>query len=247
MKAQAVRVGRAVGLCAIAMAVSAARGATASMDITTGTSPNWTVTGGGATNATPAALTGNLISLTSDGTVSGTPITGFNNSSFDGFWTANYAFNLPADATGTTLAYSGLFADDRAIVFLNGKQIADMSSDGPGSGMMVLSDGGSPTPFTFTDNTSGTITTGFNAGSANTLTAVVNNTTSGRNGTLLPLVGTNGTAFRIAGTISFASGSGGNTPAASVPVPPAAWVGLATLLGLTAVGVLRRRPSATHI
>jgi len=242
MKAHALRVGLAAGLCAVATAIPSVGGATTSMDVSTATSTNWRVSGGGANNATPDVIKGTLLSLTSDGTAAGTPVAGFNNSAFDGVWTANYSFDLPSDATGATLDYSGLFADDRAVLFLNGKQVADMASDGAGTGTMALSSGGAETPFTFTNNISGTITTGFNAGSANTLTAVINNTASGRNGALVPLVGPNGTDFNLAGTISFASagGGGGNTPAA-VPVPPAVWTGLGMLIGLTGLGALRRR------
>jgi hypothetical protein len=241
MNAHDLRMGLAAGVCLLIGTLPVTRAATTTMDISTATPTNWKITGGGATNATPDVISGSLISLTSDGTAAGTPIAGFNNSAFDGVWTATYTFSLPADATGATLNYSNLFADDRTVLLLNGTQVANMASDGPGAGAMVLSSGGAETPFTFTNNTSGTITTGLNAGSANTLTAVINNTTSGRNGTLVPLVGPNGTDFSLAGTISFATGGGGGNTPAAVPVPPAAWTGLGMLIGLTGLGALRRR------
>ncbi|HEY2586063.1 MAG TPA: hypothetical protein VGI81_09910 [Tepidisphaeraceae bacterium] len=230
-----------VGVCVLFSAIPGVRAAT-TLDVSTATPSNWTVSGGDADNTTPDVISGtSLISLTSDGTLAGTPVMGFNNSRFDGTWAVSHAFTLPADATNPTLMYSGLSADDRAVLFLNGKQIANVASDGAGSGTMALTTGGPGSPFTFTNNTSGTITSGFNVGGANTLSAFINNTTGGRNGTLLPLVGTNGTDFGIAGTITFASGgSGGSTPAASVPVPPAGWAGLAMLLGLTTLGLMRR-------
>lgn len=249
MKTHCLRAGLTLGVCILSSAIATVRAAT-SLDFSTTAAGSWTVSGGGATNATPDVINGAQLALTSDGLASGTPVAGFNNSAFDGFWTANYAFTLPADAADATLAYSTFAADDRAVLFLNGKQITDAASDGAGTGTMVLSSGGSASPFTFTNTTSsGTITSGFNVGGANTLTAVINNTTGGRNGTPSPLVGSNGTDFSIAGTVTFATGgSGGNGPAAaSVPLPPAAWTGLAGLLALTLPGVLRRRRySSTH-
>lgn len=245
MNTHRMRIGLAAGLCAVILGVSMARAATASIDVSTTIGNGWTVSGGGATNAQPMFLNGTELSLTSDGTAGGTPAAGFNPAAFDGFWTASYSFTLPAGVTDATLSYNGLTADDRAVLFLNGTRIADVGTTGPGAGTMVLTSGGAETPFTFAQNTSGTISSGFVAGGTNTLTAVINNTSGGIAGTLAPLAGTNHTDFAITGSISYTptSGGGTNTPAA-VPLPPAAWTGLVTLLGLAGLGTHRRRSSA---
>lgn len=247
MQRQWMRIGMTVGLCALVTGISTARAATASIDVATTPGNIWTVSGGGATNAKPMFLNGSELALTSDAMASGTLVAGFNPSAFDGFWTANYTFDLPAGVTDATLAYTGLSADDRAVLFLNGTQIGSIGTNGPGTGTMVLTSGGAETGYTFADNTSGTITSGFTPGQTNTLTAVINNTTGGIAGTLAPLGGTNSTAFALAGTISYtpsASGGGGGVTPAAVPLPPAAWAGLTTLLGLTAIGAARRRRRA---
>lgn len=245
MKTLWMRIRLAAGLCAILAGVSAARAATAPIDVSTTSGDGWTVSGGGATNAQPMFINGSQLALSSNGRADGTPVAGFNPASFDGFWTANYSFTLPAGVTDATLSYSGLSADDRAVLFLNGTRIADTGTTAPGTGTMVLTSGGAEAPMTFANNTSGTISSGLNAGGTNTLTAIINNTTGGIAGALAPLGGTNETSFGLIGSISYTPGSGGggtNTPAA-VPLPPAAWTGLVTLLGLTALGTLRRRSS----
>ena len=235
MKAYRLAIAVAAGWVAIG-SVRATSGGT--VDVSTGAATNWTVSGGGAVNAKPD-LTGSSLTLTSNGLADGTPVTGFSNAAFDGFWVADDSFNIPAGATSPSLSFSSLFADDRAVLFLNGTQIANFGGDGPGAGLMVLNDGSPNSPFTFTNNTSGTISSGFNIGGANTLEAIVNNTAGGINANAAPLAGTNGTDFGLAGTVTFNTAVA--APATAIPVPPALWMGLGTLVGIIGIARIRRR------
>jgi hypothetical protein len=237
MRAYRVAIAVAAGWMAVG-SVRATSGGT--VDVSTGAGTNWTVSGGGAVNATPD-LTGSSLTLTSNGLASGTPVTGFNNAAFDGFWVADNSFTIPAGATNPSLSFSNLFADDRAVLFLNGTQIANFGGDGPGTGLMVLTDGSPNSSFTFINNTSGTSSTGFNIGGTNTLEAIVNNTTGGINANAAPLAGTNGTDFGLVGTVSFSPAA---VPATAIPVPPALWMGLGTLVGIFGIARIRRRTVA---
>src|SRR5579859_6116291 len=58
----------------------------------------WTVSGGGATNATPF-INGSGISVTSNTFQTGTFVSGGSAANFDGFWTARLTFSLPGNAT----------------------------------------------------------------------------------------------------------------------------------------------------
>ena len=184
-------------LCIASM--TAAFAATITTDI--GTAPanasHWNITSLGVsgvlmqTNAPAFAVNGG-ISFTSTSNRTGTCITGCSPaalSAFDGFWTAELQFTVPAGATNVTLDFSGLKADDRAVlelngvpILLNGGQVADFSLNGlanggwSGSGTMALTDGADQYPYSFsTSASSGTITTGFVTGT-NRLTLIVNNT-----------------------------------------------------------------------
>lgn len=243
MKSGKMVVRLAAGLWAASAMIPSAFGGI-SIDVSTDSSAGWTVTGGGATNATPDILNGTDLSLTSTGDVAGTPIAGFNSTTFTGFWTANLSFNVPAGATDVTFDYTNLSADDRAVLFLNGNQIASVGTNAPGSGSMVLTDGGPSTPVTFAGNTSGTITTGLNVGGVNTLSAIINNTTGGIAGDDVPLAATNASDFGLSGTVTYTPAASTGIGAAAVPVPPAVWTGLTTLLGLTTFSLVRRRRRA---
>jgi hypothetical protein len=144
---------------------------------TNGEASNWLVTGAGASQA-PAFQVGSGISLTSTGNSTGTFVTGGSLGQFNGFWYATSTFTLPANATSVSLAFSNLSADDRGVLELNGTIIGNtLLSGSPGSqGELSLPPGPPDHPFTFTNVTSGTITSGFVIGGTNTLTLVVNNT-----------------------------------------------------------------------
>jgi Bacterial Ig-like domain (group 1) len=179
----------------------------------------WTVTAGGAVNAVPFvfeedlpsyAWSGNVISITSNGLSTGTFLSGGNLANFDGFWTASYTFYLPSGARNVNLNYSGLFADDRVVLELNGTPIGSAGLKGPGQGKMVFSDGGLSVLYSFSVPTSsGPITMGFNVGGQNTLTAIINNTDGGINGGLTSIASSSGdhTGFAVNGTISYNTAS----------------------------------------
>lgn len=170
----------------------------------------WTVSGGGAVHATPFRLdcigSQDCLSVTSDSFATGTFVPGGSLGNFDGFWTASLNFSLPTDASGITLSYSGLFADDRTVLELNGTVIGSGGLLGPGVGQMVVTDGGPNNNFTFAPSrSSGTVTSGFILGGNNTLLAIVNNTHTGISGTLRPLTGGDGTYFGVSGTVIYAT------------------------------------------
>ena len=147
---------------------------------TAGNNIDWLVTGGGATNApsfqTNANQTGG-VSVTSNAFNSGTFVPGGSLASFNGFWTAENTFNIPASATSVSLTFSGFFANDRGRLFLNGNEIGNVDHLGAtGNGVFRMVENGSDDPFTFTNITNGTINSGFLLGQANVLTIVVNNT-----------------------------------------------------------------------
>jgi hypothetical protein len=184
------------------------------LDFSTDNPANWTVTGGGAVNAPalghsdnwPAQsppFSGNVISITSNGNSTGTFASGGSMANFDGFWTATYKFSLPADASNVSLTFSNLFADDRVVLELNGKPIAATGLYVPGKGSMVLSAGASAVPYSFNSYPLyGTVTSGFNAGGQNTLTAIINNTGTGMAGNLKPIDSGDRSDFAVQGTIS---------------------------------------------
>jgi hypothetical protein len=162
---------------------------------TKGNAANWLITGAGATGATAYQVDvekAGEISLTSNGEESGKIVSGGKLSKFNGFWEATETFTLPANATNVSLTFSGLFADDRTVLQLNGHDIGNATFKGgttPVEGDMSLPGSGdtkvppTKTPFDFTFKTSGTVTntpttTYFVPGGVNTLTLIVNNTDS---------------------------------------------------------------------
>jgi hypothetical protein len=220
-------------ICSAERSVNAAM----SLSVSTATTTGWTVSGGGAVGAAPFLAATNAISLTSDGTSAGTPVTGLTLATFDGFWVADYTFVIPAGATNPSISISSFFADDRSILKLNGNIIANVAVDGSGSGSMVETDGVPAVPLTFTNGSTGAPASDFVLGGTNTIEAVINNTVGGKAATLANIGTSNGTNFGLSAVVSF-------NPAASVPVPAAFSCGLATILGIAGVGMLRRRIAA---
>jgi len=195
-----------VGLVAAARLAASA----VTLDIGAATSSNWTVTGGGAVNAPAYVATGVFgrgqglpgvtltgMSLTSTSDTNGTFAAGGSFSSFDGFWTADYRFVLPANAANIALSFANLYADDRVVLTLNGTPIGatgiiaghNNPTGGPDGGMQ-FTDGGALQAYTFSGpdgSVSGTATTGFNLGGMNVLEAIANNTNTGIYGPDQPL------------------------------------------------------------
>jgi hypothetical protein len=223
--------GAAIGVFALAPSAFAD-----SINFSTNTG-GWTVTGAGATNAPAFVLGTGAISLTSNATNTGTFVTGGSLGSFDGFWTASFSFFLPAGATNISGSFSGLTADDRVVLYINGNQIGDGGLEIPASGsvigMMQLTDGGTNQSFTFNSaDSSGSESgsTGLILGGENTLTAVINNTGGGIYGTTKTFGGTgDGTNFGVTGELSYTN---------SVPEPSSVSM---LLGGLALLGGLRRK------
>lgn len=189
----------------------------ASVTLDTGTAA-WTVSGGGATNATPFTVAGILISVTSNSLNSGTFVSGGSAAGFDGFWTAQLQFFLPSNATGVALNFANLQADDRSVLELNGGIIGSAGIFGPGPGQMTFTDGGSNVAFTFGGNpSSGSASSGFILGGTNTLLAIVNDTGTGISGTLNNS-GSFETVFGMTGTVTYTAGE------SAVPEPSTAWL-----------------------
>ena len=207
---------------------------------TDGTTP-WTVSvpSDSISGATPYVIGyshgafSQALSVTSNGNSGGTFVDGGSVANFDGFWTLNYTFTLPSNASSVLLNFSGLFADDRAVLELNGTLIGNTDLNGMVSGQMTLTDGGPNNSFNFTEVTSGSISTGFNLGAANTLTIIVNNTGNEASGAPQNLSGGDYTVAFLQGSVSY------NPGVSAVPEPGSA-VLLATALGALALLARKR-------
>jgi len=196
--------GVTVGVLGLAPAASAT-----TINIST-SSGNWTVSGAGATDATPFILGGGGISLSNNGIRTGTFVTGASAANFDGFWTASMSFFLPLNATDVLGTLVSLNADDRVVLYLNGNLVADgglgIPAGGSIAGKMEFTDGGGDQPFTFDSNdSSGSGSDGFILGGTNTLFAIINNTGSGVTGTTKTYIGDgDGATFRLQGSVTYA-------------------------------------------
>ena len=191
----------------------------------------WTVTGGGAVNATPYVVTifGNyspVLSVATTGNAAGTFLPGGSAANFDGFWIADYTFSLPANAVNVQFDYTKFFADGRGVLKLNGTIINSAGFPGVGGsldGFMIFTAGGQPQPYTFNGpfgNVSGSATSGFNIGGVNTIEVIMNNTAVSVASPMVGLPDLDGTGLGIVGTISYA-----------VPEPSFATLALAALGG----------------
>lgn len=212
------------------------------IDFSTSTG-GWTVSGAGATNAAAFVLGGGGISFTSNATNTGTFVSGGSLASFDGFWTASFSFFLPAGATSISGSFSGLTADDRVVLFLNGNQIGDgglqIPAGGSVTGQMELTDGGGDLPFTFNSaDSSGSESgsAGLVLGGQNTFTAVINNTGGGVLGTTKTFGGTgDGATFKVFGDLNYTA------PTTTVPEPSSVSM---LLGGLALLGGFRRKTNS---
>jgi hypothetical protein len=167
-----------------------------------------------------------------------TPFAGAGNGSssgYDGFWVGLYTFALPSNATGISLDFSGLNADDRAVLELNGNIIGDAGGAAPGMGSMVFTDGGPNNTFVFAGASaeSGIVTTGFNPGATNTLEIVVNNTQGGIFGSPTVL---GFTEAGVTGTVTYSTSAG----VTSTPEPQS-WFVVGAFFVVTAMFAKRRR------
>lgn len=128
------------------------------------------------------AVGADMISPTSNGYQSGTYLAGKDADSFlmDGFWTASYHFDLPAEAYNMSLSFHNLMGDDRVVLLLNGTIIGSAALDPAAAGKMAFTDSqiGHEQSVIFNVATSGTVSTAslFHIGGLNTLTLIVNNT-----------------------------------------------------------------------
>ena len=152
---------------------------------------------------------GPVISLTSDGGGLGDFVQGGSLANFNGSWTATYTFYVPANAINPVLEFTNFFADDRAVLKLNGTIISSTGAVPPGGsldGFMVLTDGGPAGPVHVCRplrQRSGKATSGFVTGT-NTLTVVLNNTGTGVAGTMNGnLAWNDGTGMGLSGTVSY--------------------------------------------
>jgi len=195
----------------IAAAIFATTGFSAGIiNIGTATSSNWLITGAGASNAVAMANSNipGTISISDNSKADGTFISGGSAASFNtgpaaGFWYADYMFILPGDAINIVLNFSGLTADDRVVLKLNGTDVGNEAVDGAGSGLMNFGAGDGLYSFSAGAGI-GTITTGFNIGGGNLIRLVVNNTGTGRTGSTQGFItGADATAAGIIGTVSY--------------------------------------------
>jgi hypothetical protein len=162
----------------------------------------WLVSGAGASNAVPL-LTGDHLSITSNENETGTFITGGSLANFNGFWEATESFFLPLNASNISLSFAHFNSDDRAVLELNGTVIGNSGNGAPGEGSFTFTNGGGLQAFDFTNQISGTITTGFDLGEENTLVVIVNNTGSGILGSTRTYTSSSdNTFFELTGSIT---------------------------------------------
>jgi len=192
----------------------------------------WRITTSGITNGIPRG--GAVFGSTSNDAIipypSGYPLTQF--FAFNGWWEATFEFYVPLTVQNATLICSNLYADDRAVMFLNddpvfslGNWCNDTSTNSTRfEGQMVLTNNGAAVPYTFSNLVmpsyitpnfpSLAVTNGFLLGRTNVIRFVINNTTNdeGILGVLGGICGTNipdnaiagdPTVLRAFGVISF--------------------------------------------
>jgi|CXWL01.1.fsa_nt_gi RHS repeat-associated protein len=118
------------------------------LSITPSNIGNWTVTAGGVTGPLAVYSTNFYTPLSPIGVTIGSP-TG----PFSGYWQADYQFNLTAvEANAVQMTVDWFGADDRAVLQLNGVNLYGAGISSPGTGSMVLTEGGTLEPWTFSAN-----------------------------------------------------------------------------------------------
>jgi hypothetical protein len=156
------------------------------------------------------------------------------------FWTLTKEFVLPTGFSNAVLDIELLAADDRVVMRLNDAIVASEGIFGPGTGAMVLTEGGPTETFTFdyghTTTDFASITAGFVEG-LNTLEFIVNNTNRGIYGDLVTPGGGDVNNLTFTGTLTY------DVPSGVVPLPATLPLLLAGLAGLTVAA--RRRGDST--
>ncbi len=214
---------------AILLAAAGVKVRANSIDVSTGAA-TWTVSipGESVSAVTPFGAgggDGSVLCLSTTCGAGGTWVTGGGVAGFDGFWTAQLTFAIPAGATGVTLTYPSFTVDDRAVLELNGVTFA--SGSGMGLGEMELLDGGPNDPYTFLGNTSGSVTSGFNVGGSNTIEVIINNTGNGIHSPTDDVSGQDNTSFSFTGTVSFTQGTSAPEPGTMVMAAAGLILGIA--------------------
>ena len=140
---------------------------------------SWKATGAGAVNVPIFQVNANgpgEISITSTSTSAGVFVPGASLANFNGFYSADNDFFLPANAMNVRLDFNGLFGNDRVVLQLNGIDIGNTTFFGTtGLGVMKFSQTTPDIAYVFTETTSGSVASGFNIGGQNKLRLLVNN------------------------------------------------------------------------
>jgi hypothetical protein len=155
------------------------------------------------------------------------------------FYTLSADFTLPSGFTNPSLNITTFSVDDRAVLQLNGTNIASTGifcNSPPCSGNMVLTSGGANNPFTFLNaqGSSFTITSGFVTG-LNLLRLIVNDTGAGIGGNLNP--SSQPTSATLTGSVTF-------DVVSTVPLPGALPLFAAGLGALGLLGWRRKKKLA---
>ena len=156
-------------------------GTAATIDLSTpGNASDWLVSAAGAVDAPAFQSSVNrpgTITPIDNALITGNFVAGGSIGDYNGYWHAENRFVIPTGASDVQLDFTGLWANDRVVLSLNGVAIGNATFGGnTGAGLMRFDENGVDQPFTFTETTSGLVTNGFNVGGTNVLRMTVNNT-----------------------------------------------------------------------
>ena len=147
---------------------------------TPGNASDWLITAAGAVDEPSYQSNVNrpgTITLVDNALVNGVFVPGASLDDYNGYWHAENRFLVPDNATEVQLEFDGLWANDRVVLTLNGVDIGNATfGGGTGLGLMRFEEFGADLPYTFTETTAGTVTSGFNVGGTNVLRMTINNT-----------------------------------------------------------------------